>query len=142
MNTLPPEEPPRPLPPPFREAPPVDVAKAAVENVLLANCGYCHSSVLTPAQAQDGINYINDVDKLVEAGLIDPLSSLTSRIISVMRSGKEPPASSGYPRMTDADIDLVASYIDNPRYWPGSYMADSADAGVAAPSVDAGADGG
>lgn len=142
VNAAPPQQPPPPPPSPFREAPQVDLAQAAAENVLAANCGQCHGPQLTPAQAQDGINYIDDTDKLVEVGLILPLDSTRSRIIEMMRDGSMPPVDSGLPRVTDADVELVASYIDNPRYWPGPVEANSVDAGIGSPSSDAGRDGG
>jgi mono/diheme cytochrome c family protein len=121
----------------------VDLAEAAAQNVLLANCGQCHGPSLTPVQAQGGINYINDIEKLVETGLILPLNSADSRIIVLMRNGTEPPPSSGLPRVTDADIEVVASYIDNPRFWPEVAPPVVVDAGSDVPSVaDAGSDGG
>jgi len=141
-QSVPPMNPPPRQPPGMRERPPVDLARAAAENVLMSNCGPCHGPSLTPAQAQDGINYINDIDKLVVNGLILPLNSADSRIIVLMRNGIEPPPSSGYPRMTDADIAVVADYIDNPRFWPILVPAPLEDAGTPTPTGDAGADGG
>jgi hypothetical protein len=139
--TPPPQQPPASSPPlTFRDGP--DLAQAAVENVLMSNCGPCHGPALTPTQAQAGINYINDIDKLVEKGLIVPLSSATSRIILLMRNGTEPPGASGFAPVTDADIQVVASYIDNPRFWPSLVPAPIVDAGTDTPIVDAGADGG
>src|SRR5262245_10268428 len=63
------------------QRPPSDeaaLARAAAENVLAANCGQCHGPALTPAQAQAGMNYIDDIDKLVETGKILPLNSAGS----------------------------------------------------------------
>ena len=97
---------------------PAALAKAAAENVLAANCGQCHGPALTPQQAQAGMNYINDIDKLVQNGKIVPLDSGNSLIIQRMKRGEMPPASSGLPPVTDADIQTVAQYIDNPRFWP------------------------
>jgi hypothetical protein len=93
-------------------------------------------------QAQGGINFIYDIDQLVAAGLIVPLSSATSRVVVVMRNGSMPPLSSGLPPVTEADIEIVASYIDNPRFWPDSFPPAIVDAGTETPPVDAGADGG
>jgi len=135
-----PPSPPRPLPDPIVEC--CGLAKAAAENVLLANCGQCHGPALTPAQAQDGINFIGDIDQLVVAGLIAPLSSATSRVVVVMRDGSMPPPSTGLPAVTEADIEVVAQYIDNPRFWPDVPPPAVVDAGIETPSVDAGADGG
>jgi mono/diheme cytochrome c family protein len=118
-------------------------AVVEAENVLAANCGYCHGPALTPQQAAAGLNYINDIDRLVEVGLIVPLNSGASRVFQVMLDGSMPPAASGYS-MTDADIAIIANYIDNPRFWPYVPLPPilAVDAGVAAPGVDAGADGG
>jgi len=66
------------------------------------------------------MNYINDIQKLVDNGKIVPLDSAGSRIIQRMTKGEMPPIDSGYPQATTADIDKVAAYIDNPRYWPGT----------------------
>jgi mono/diheme cytochrome c family protein len=133
---------------PRQPARPSDTGAASIDDVLLANCGQCHGPNLTPAQAQDGINYIDDIERLVAAGLIVPLSSSASRIVVVMRNGSMPPPSSGLPPVKQADIEVVANYIDNPRYWPEFLPPDvtppdAADAGTALPpAVDAGADGG
>jgi mono/diheme cytochrome c family protein len=117
-----------------------DLAKAAAENVLASNCGQCHGPALTRAQAQGGINFIDDTDALVQVELIVPLSSATSRIIVVMRDGSMPPSALGLPPVTEADIATVAQYIDNPRYWPGVPPPSVADAGTETPPVDAGPD--
>jgi serine/threonine-protein kinase len=93
------------------------LAKAAAENVLAANCGQCHGPALTPAQAQAGMNYIDDIDQLVATGKIVPLNSAGSRIIQRMVRGEMPPVTTGRT-VTEADINTVAQYIDNPRFWP------------------------
>jgi mono/diheme cytochrome c family protein len=104
--------------PPRQQTGEADLAKAAAENVLAANCGQCHGPALTEQQAQAGMNYINDIDKLVETGKIVPLNSATSRIVQRMVRGEMPPVASGLPAVTEADINTVAQYIDNPRFWP------------------------
>jgi serine/threonine-protein kinase len=101
-----------------------DLAKAAAENVLASNCGQCHGPNLTPQSAQAGMNYINDIDKLVETGKIVPLNSAGSRVVQRMQRGEMPPPQSGLPLVSDQEINIVASYIDNPRFWP-----DYADVG-------------
>jgi len=106
-----------------------ELDEAVVENILQANCGYCHGPALTPAQAQAGMNYINDIKKLADTGKIVPLNSAGSRIIQRMTKGEMPPPQSPYPQVTAADIDKVAAYIDNPRYWPGTPVAVCTDKG-------------
>jgi mono/diheme cytochrome c family protein len=93
------------------------LAKAAAENVLASNCGQCHGPALTPEQARAGMNYINDIDKLVSTGKVIPLDSKDSLIIQRMEKGEMPPPASGLPTVTEADINTVASYIDNPVFW-------------------------
>lgn len=124
----------------------VDTSWTSAGNVLSAYCGYCHGPALTPAQAQAGINFIDDMDALVAAGLVVPLDSAASRIVVVMRNGSMPPPTSGYPQVTEADIQVVEAFIDNPRFWPdwpGLPPQALVDAGVEPPAfVDAGPDGG
>jgi mono/diheme cytochrome c family protein len=97
---------------------PAALAKAAAENILASNCGQCHGPALTEAQARAGMNYINDIDRLVQTGKIVPLNSASSRIVQRMVRGEMPPVSAGLPRVTEADITVVSDYIDNPRFWP------------------------
>jgi len=98
---------------------PAALAKAAAENILASNCGQCHGPALTVEDARAGMNYINDIDKLVQTGKIIPLNSAGSRIVQRMIRGEMPPVSSGMPRVTEADYTVVADYIDNPTFWPG-----------------------
>jgi len=110
-----------------KATPPADLDKAAAENVLKSACGYCHGPALTQAQAQAGMNFIDDIDKLVETGKILPMNSAGSKVIQRMVRGQMPPPGSGYPLVPKADIDLVAAYIDNPRYWGGLPDANCRD---------------
>jgi len=96
-----------------------DLARAAAENVLASNCGQCHGPALTPAQASAGMNYIDDIQKLADEGKIIPLNSAGSRVIERMRDGSMPPTQSQLPKVGEADINIVAQFIDNPRFWPG-----------------------
>lgn len=110
----------RPVPTPRVEEPlpsEGELRKAQVENVLLANCGACHAPVLGD-EAFGGIGFIDDIDELTEQGYIVPLRSEASRLIQVIRNGSMPPRNSGWPPMTDADLDILVRYIDEPRLWP------------------------
>ena len=51
-----------------------------------------------------------------------------------------PPSSVG-SRVPEANLDIVALYIDNPRYWPGVGTPTPLDGGTETPAVDAGGDG-
>jgi mono/diheme cytochrome c family protein len=104
---------------PDEEPSPEELARAAAENVLASNCGQCHGPALTPAQASAGMNYIDDIQKLADEGKIIPLNSAGSRVIERMRDGSMPPTQSQLPKVGEADINIVAQFIDNPRFWPG-----------------------
>jgi mono/diheme cytochrome c family protein len=95
-----------------------ELALAAAQNILNSECGECHGGQLTPATAKAGMNYIADIDQLVETGKIIPLESGNSRIIQRMQSGEMPPAGSGNQPVRQADINTVAQFIDNPEFWP------------------------
>jgi len=104
-----------------------ELDQAIVENILESNCGYCHGPNLTQETAKAGMNYIDDIAQLVKTGKIVPLDSAGSRVVQRMVKGEMPPIGSGYPAVTTADIDKVASYIDNPRYWPDATAVSCAD---------------
>jgi mono/diheme cytochrome c family protein len=96
-----------------------DLARAAAENVLASNCGQCHGPALDQQDASAGMNYIDDIQKLADEGKIIPLNSAGSRVVQRMRDGSMPPQQSQLPKVPDADINIVAQFIDNPRFWPG-----------------------
>jgi mono/diheme cytochrome c family protein len=110
------EEPGPDVPDPASE---LALARAAAENVLRANCGQCHGPSLTTATARASMNYIDNIDELVENGKITPLKSEDSLVVQRMRDGSMPPVGTAGPRPSDRDIDVVAGFIDNPIFWPG-----------------------
>ncbi|MEY4546200.1 MAG: Serine/threonine-protein kinase pkn1 [Pseudomonadota bacterium] len=99
------------------------LARGAAENILASNCGRCHGPALDSSRARAGMNYIDDMERLVQAGVIVPLSATRSRIVQRMLRGEMPPISSGLPRVTSSDIAIVSDFIDNPRFWPGAAPA-------------------
>lgn len=94
---------------------PEDLARDQAQNVLLSNCGGCHGTQLTREAAEAGMNYIDDMLKLEDNDKIVALDADASPIIRRMRDGSMPP---GLTRVREADIEIVASYINNPLYWP------------------------
>jgi len=94
-----------------------ELARAQAQNVLNSNCGQCHGPALSVADAKAGMNYINDIDKLVTNGKVIPLDSANSLIIQRMTNGSMPPVQSGLPRVSQNDINTVANFIDNPAFW-------------------------
>jgi mono/diheme cytochrome c family protein len=85
---------------------------AAARNVLASYCGACHGPALTASQASGGINYINDWDELIQAGLIQECSPGRSRIIEVIRREEMPPPGSGLPIVSNADLQVVVNAIE------------------------------
>jgi mono/diheme cytochrome c family protein len=104
---------------PGDEPSPADLARAQAQNVLATRCGGCHGPALSEEDASAGMNYINDIDRLVEEGKIVPLNSGGSLVIERMRNGTMPPPRPGLERVPDSDINIVAQFIDNPVFWPG-----------------------
>ena len=105
----------------------LELARAAAENVLRANCGQCHGPALSRAAARAGMNYIDDIDALVDAGQITPLSSANSPVVRRMRDGSMPPLGTNGPRPSSREIDAVAELIDNPVFWPELAPVQSCD---------------
>jgi hypothetical protein len=85
---------------------------AAARNVLMSHCAACHSSVLSESQASANINYIDDWQRLIEAGLIQECSPPRSRIIQVMRTREMPPPQSGWSPVPEAEIEFVVQAIE------------------------------
>ena len=126
----------------------------AVENILSANCGSCHGPD-APVEGSGGIRFIDDVDRLVAAGLILPLNALVSPIVRVSAQGTMPPPESGLLPMSNSDLGVIISFIDNPRFWPAVYTTPgpaqdgvpatpgpAQDGGAGPPAVVAGVDDG
>jgi serine/threonine-protein kinase len=93
-------------------------AKALAENVLKSNCGGCHGTQLTPETARARMNYIDSIDKLIENDKLIPGQAEESIVIRRMRLGEMPPAAEGFPPVADADINVVANFINNPDFFP------------------------
>ncbi|MEY4550908.1 MAG: Serine/threonine-protein kinase pkn1, partial [Pseudomonadota bacterium] len=92
-------------------------AQQAAEAVLVANCSGCHGSALPLARAQGGINFIDDIDALIAAKKLTPLNSATSPLVQLLLNGEMPPPGAA-PVVSKADVELISSFIDNPRFWP------------------------
>lgn len=147
-----PNERPDPLPLPDVSAPPEPVpdpppmadygtAKGLVLAILATYCGDCHGRS-DPTQPRGELEFTDDIDYMVEIGLIVPLRSDQSPVFTMMRDGSMPPPGTE-PRPPPGDITVIGQFIDNPRFWP-VYQDATPDAGSDEPpgAVDAGLDGG
>jgi hypothetical protein len=92
----------------------IELARAAAENVLHANCGQCHGPALTLAAARAGMNDIDDIDALVDNGKLIPLDSARSAVVRRMREGSMPPPGTfGPERVTRSARRRAASRFDS-----------------------------
>jgi mono/diheme cytochrome c family protein len=105
----------------------LELARAAAENVLRVNCGQCHGPQLTQAAARAGMNFIDDMDELVNQGKIVPLDSAGSPVVRRMIEGSMPPLGTLGPRPSERDIELVEQFVDNPLFWPEYRPAESCE---------------
>lgn len=105
----------------------LELARAAAENVLRVNCGQCHGPQLTQAAARAGMNFIDDMDELVNQGKIVPLDSAASPVVRRMREGSMPPLNNNGPRPSERDIGIVSEFVDNPLFWPEYRPAPSCE---------------
>jgi mono/diheme cytochrome c family protein len=101
------------------EEDPAELAQAAALNVLQSNCGNCHGQAAINRNAiSGGMDYIEDIDALVDNNKLVPLNSAQSPIVTRMQNGTMPPPGVEQ-RPTDQEIEAVARFIDNVAFWPG-----------------------
>jgi mono/diheme cytochrome c family protein len=84
---------------------------ARITTTLAEYCGACHGAALTVQQAQAGINFISDLDALVERGLIVECAAEQSPLVQVLRSnhGFDPGVEIAPPA---EELDLIVGWID------------------------------
>ncbi|MEO8181560.1 MAG: c-type cytochrome domain-containing protein [Deltaproteobacteria bacterium] len=99
----------------------IEVEKAAVQNLLIDNCGSCHATAATrpphsletapSSYGGDPIADIADIDALVELGLIEPGLPEESPLWFVMVSGQMPPPTSGQSPVSEAEVRRLEKFI-------------------------------
>ncbi|HKO93011.1 MAG TPA: hypothetical protein VJU61_17770 [Polyangiaceae bacterium] len=94
-----------------------ELVRAAALDVLAYRCSECHLS-LHARQTLAEPTSIDDLDALVASGHILPLNSSLSPLYQRSASGEMPPPGSGLPALDQAELDVLASLIDTPRFWP------------------------
>jgi hypothetical protein len=94
-----------------------ELLRAAALDVLAFHCAECHSS-LSPEQARrNAPQDIDDIDALVRDGYIVPRDSAASPLFQVSARGQMPPMGAREP-LSQADLDVLALFIDTPSFWP------------------------
>jgi hypothetical protein len=100
--------------PPIAEEPypPVEPTEEVVVEILTHYCGECHITDVQ-AEAAAGLNYIDDIDLLIENDMIIPGSRFDSRIYARMILGEMPPPNFGFEMPGPSEIELVGVFIDD-----------------------------
>jgi hypothetical protein len=88
-----------------------------ITSTLTEQCGACHGAeAIANRTVLGGFSCVEDVDCMVELGLLVPLDSRRSSLIVRMRDGSMPPPGQ-QPRPTREDIERLERLMDNPAYW-------------------------
>lgn len=94
----------------------IDRVKASLEEF----CGECHGAAARASgRVMGNIDYISDLERLVDEGWLVPLGADESPLIQSMRNGTMPPRGTS-PRPTPADIQEIVDYVDFTGYWMAS----------------------
>lgn len=89
-----------------------NLARGEFEDLLLRTCGQCHSA--DSNQVRGGIDYIDNLDELIETGRIVPGNPEASLIYQRIERGEMPPANVE-PRVTDEELEAMARFITRLR---------------------------
>lgn len=100
-------------------AAPEDTEQLEVEGLLGTYCGDCHGQrAVELGQVQGNIDDIESVDASIRAGRLVPCYSEGSPILQQLRDGSMPPPASTGPRPSDAEIQLIADFVERPCAGP------------------------
>lgn len=114
-----------PLPDPAPPPPPktyeehlADVPSGATEQetleVLLDDyCGDCHGSDYNGFSDGAGMNYIDDIDRLIATGKIIPGDPADSKLVLRMVRGEMPPVSSELPPAPQELIERLSDFVQS-----------------------------
>jgi hypothetical protein len=106
-------EPPTEIPPQQTQPAPETEASSPIEQEVLAilrvNCGNCH--IGTEASGSFGV--VDDVDQMIESGMIIPGDKEDSPLYARMVDQTMPPAFEQQQRPTQGQIQLVGIFIDD-----------------------------
>jgi len=97
------------------------IETAAAQEILVSNCATCHGPAVSepPHTAEgaaaryggDGIADIGDISALIEDGLIVPGFPEESPLLMLIATGEMPPADSGLPPLSDAQVRRLEKFI-------------------------------
>jgi len=99
------------------EPSPDELQRQVTLEVLETHCGACHGAEARATDnVQGDLGYLDDLDRVVERGLIVALESGRSRVVQVMLDGSMPPRGVE-PRPSAAEIAAVRAFIDRPAFY-------------------------
>jgi hypothetical protein len=110
-----PEPEPEPLPEPepyadlVAQLPPEWSEEEKVESLLLSYCGECHGGCSVGVPYCEGMQYIDDVDRLVQEGKILPGNPDESLLLQKMVDGSMPPGN--YLDVPPELIERISAFI-------------------------------
>jgi hypothetical protein len=96
-------------PPPTTNTPPPglgNLSEAEFEALLLDQCGSCHGPDGT---GEGNMNYINDLDALIENGKIVPGDPANSLLFQRIQAGQMPPGD--LPEVDDDDVERIETFV-------------------------------
>jgi hypothetical protein len=105
VETTPPRE---PTPAPTTEAETYDPVEAQVLEILRVNCSNCHVAT----SAFGNLGAVDDIDALIDEGMIVPGHKEDSPLFVRMDNQTMPPAFERVQRPTAGQIELVGLFID------------------------------
>jgi hypothetical protein len=92
-----------------------DTERMAIESWLSRDCGSCHSNAAADMGATAaGLDSLDDIEQLLEAGLIVPCNAQSSVLLQRLLDDSMPPPGSSAPRPTSAEIRALRSFIQRP----------------------------
>lgn len=96
---------------------PFDIDRYEAEAILSQFCGECHGSQLSVEAASASINYMDDLEELLDLGLLIAGDAEASLVIQLMRSGSMPPLKSGGERPSEDDVDFIVEFLNTPVFF-------------------------
>jgi hypothetical protein len=87
--------------------------QATLEALLYDYCGDCHASDSDPVTDGAGMDYVDDIDRLIETGTIIPGDPADSKLVRRMLRAEMPPPSAGLPPAPQELIERLSAFVQS-----------------------------
>jgi len=84
-----------------------------LEALLDDYCGDCHGSDYDGFSERVGMNYVDDIDRLIEAGMIIPGDPADSKLVLRMVRGEMPPVGAELPPAPQELIERLSDFVQS-----------------------------